>query len=460
MKAEVVDFESTAPPGQANQERPPYDGETTHFAGGGGGHSNDRSRNGNKRKTHDGSSLLSPSFGSSSPVQTNGGSGPPDSNQYCIRSFLSSSTPDGRPPATTQPTFGRSRETETRPAEEATRNRQVSGQRLGTCVAGGNTWGRRNDAAAGSQNEHGAGRRSFWSGRGGGRRGRPPVARGGQRGGRKKGRRGSIGKDAGDRMGQALAEWAWGYFCTPWGTAEEDDLPAGGSSAVGGAGLRSLPLASPSQLREPDVSGPAVAAPCAVGGSFQRPEPTGWRGLSAPPPLSATTSISSSPSPPTSGASAVAALSGQQQGRRNEPADASFVGNDGGNRQAAGPGRPHAISAAAAAAAIVNTSGNTRKARPPPPLYFQHDGHSRSVVGVLWPGGKATRRVNHGSGRGEGGGTGGRTESAGHGGRGERGGRGAGGKRQPGSLIVFDPSHSGKEIRNALNNTQTQGWGR
>lgn len=471
----MIDFESTAPSVQAGEARPQSDFETTtHFAGGVGGDDTDRSHNSTKRKMPGSVSLCSSSRWPS-PAQANGGSGPLD-QQQCIRSFLPLSNPDGRTAVTSQTSVGRSRtsrawepgETKTSPVEEAARDRHGTEQRFGTGVAGGSGWGRRNDAASGGRNEHGAGRSSVRSGGRGGGRGRPPASRGGRRGGRKiswkSSRRGSIGKDAGDRMGQALAEWAWEYFCTPWGTTEEGDSSAGRSSAAGAAGLRSLPLPAPSQLREPGDSGPEVVAPCAVGGRSQRPEPTGWRGSTAPT-LPPTTAISSSSSSLSAGAAVAAAeLSRQKLGHKNDADnDVVFFLKDGGNRQAAGPGRPGAGSAsgsAAPAAAFANAREKARQERPPPPLYFQHDGHSRSVVGVLWPGGKAASHVNERSGNGQGGGGGGRAESARCGGRGWRGGHGTGGRRQPGNLLVFDPSHEGKELRNALDNTQKPGWGR
>lgn len=493
----MIDFESTAPSVQVGETRPQDDFETTTHVAGGGGDADDadadRSHNSTKRKIP-GSSSLSSSSRWPSPAQSNGDGSGPLGQQQCIRDFLPPSNPGAPPAATPQPSAGRSgtsrawepEETRTSAAEkeEAAMDRHGTEQRLGSGVAGGNRWGRRNDAATGGggQNKHRAGRGSVRSGggRGGRGRGRSPASRGGRRGGRKNGRRGNIGKDAGDRMGQALAEWAWEYFCTPWGATEEGDSSPGRSSAAGAAaGLRSPPLPAPPQLRKPEDSGPEVVAPCAVGGRSQRLEPTGWRGSSAPA-LPPTTAIPSSSSLSAGAAAAAAALLRQQMGQMNDAGnEVAFCRNGGGHRQVAGPGRPGAgadsagassagagsagagSAAVSTAAAFVDTPEKLRNERPPPPLYFQHDGHSRSVVGVLWPGGrKSASNVNEGSANGRGGGGAGKVESTGRSGRGGRGGRGTGGKRQPGSLLVFDPSHEGGELRNALDNTQKPGWGR
>lgn len=90
-------------------------------------------------------------------------------------------------------------------------------------------------------------------------------------------------------------------------------------------------------------------------------------------------------------------------------------------------------------------------ARLPPPLYLQHDGHSRTVVGVLWP--DIRSRAGHGGGVGVGRGG---VNSARRAGGSIAGHEGAGGR--PGSLLVFDPSHSGLEIRDALANGDTMRW--
>lgn len=91
-------------------------------------------------------------------------------------------------------------------------------------------------------------------------------------------------------------------------------------------------------------------------------------------------------------------------------------------------------------------------------ILLQHDGHSRSIVGVRLPGEGGAHAKRQGGSEGcEG--------RACRGGAGRDGGsvvgRGGGGgkKRQPGSLLVFDPSHAGMEIRDALDDTQKARWG-
>lgn len=66
----------------------------------------------------------------------------------------------------------------------------------------------------------------------------------------------------------------------------------------------------------------------------------------------------------------------------------------------------------------------------PPPLYLQHDGHSRTVVGVLRPVGEA----------------------------GPGGGAHKNSKGQQSMLLIFDPSHDGAEISNALSDRYSMKW--
>lgn len=69
----------------------------------------------------------------------------------------------------------------------------------------------------------------------------------------------------------------------------------------------------------------------------------------------------------------------------------------------------------------------------PPPLYLQHDGHSRTVVGVLWSEQKNLKNLKKGSAP-------------------------VGSRQQPGTLLIFDPSHKGSEIRDALMDYGSLRW--
>ncbi|CAM9167695.1 unnamed protein product, partial [Hapterophycus canaliculatus] len=383
VKAEVIDFESTAPQAPAEDEAHPgyHNGEeVTHSAMDVRGDGGDE-RDDNKRKTP--VSFSSPYFSSSSSSNhfTSGGGGDAAAAaasskslrpiQQCICSFLpSSSTPSSSLAAVAE-----QQNTAEQVADDA-RRRSGAGQRLGSNGAGRST----NDGPAG---RGGFGWGGGPGGRGGGRHG--GGGRGGRRG-RKKGRKnGSIGKDAGDRMGKALTEWAWRYFSTPWFTEEEDERV---SSHGGGGDVRSSP--PPSQPREPTRPGTEAAAPFAL-----------------------------------------------RHGSSN-----GMVGEIGGGSSRGG-------------------TQEKARVRPPPPLYFQHDGHSRSIVGVLLPEGGGAHATREGGnegceGRARGGGAGPGGGSVAGRGRGGGGGR----KRQPGSLLVFDPSHGGREIRDALDDIQKARWGR
>ncbi|CAM9155500.1 unnamed protein product [Scytosiphon promiscuus] len=288
VKAEVVDFESTAPPAPADDEaRPGYNDVTPLTAAAEGK-----------------------------------GRAPPS---LCARSSNASAA------------IAEHDKTIQQVAHEAGRWLQTE-QRLGT---GGNGTG--HGDSGGYARRGGSTRSGGPRGRGGGR------GRGWRRGRKKRRNNGNIGKEAGDRMGKALMEWAWQYFCTPW-AAEEGD--GSGLSLCSEGDVRPSP--PPSQLREPGCpGGEAVASSGAIEGF--------------------------------------------------EPSSSSGMGS---------------------------TRAKAR-ARPPPPLYFQHDGHSRSIVGVLLPGGGGAQAKHQGSN-----------------------------KRQAGSLLVFDPSHVGSELVDALGDTQKALWGR
>ena len=104
------------------------------------------------------------------------------------------------------------------------------------------------------------------------------------------------------------------------------------------------------------------------------------------------------------------------------------------------------------------------QARPPPPLYFQHDGHSRSIVGVLLPGGAGQVADQGSRGRCQAGAGAGRStenKARGRAARGGGGGKGGIHPRRPGSLLVFDPSQHGSDIRRALDREGTKrSWNR
>lgn len=246
--------------------------------------------------------------------------------------------------------------------------------------------------------------------------------------------RGYLSKDAGNRMGQALTEWSWHYFCTLW-----DAEGLGGD----GAGVGSLP----SGPREPvSLAGAEVGENLRPRGEEDgKAVPTAavLSGADAPRALGKAITDGG-----LTAAAATAAASGDSGSTRDKSGRAEW-GREGGQTGAA----PDAA-----------------RMRPPPPLFFQHDGHSRSVVGVLWVGGRGKpgkQCGGHGSSSGDGsagqvrdfggGGDGGRSRNSGDGGGDTEG---CGRRLRPGSLIVFDPSHSGREIRRALDGTQKPRWGR
>lgn len=86
-------------------------------------------------------------------------------------------------------------------------------------------------------------------------------------------------------------------------------------------------------------------------------------------------------------------------------------------------------------------------------------------MGVLLPEGGGAHATHQGgnewyAGRNLGGGTGviGGGSGGSVAGRGHAGGSGK--KQQAGSLLVFDPSHAGRELADALDDTQKARWGR
>lgn len=233
----------------------------------------------------------------------------------------------------------------------------------------------------------------------GGRRGRGSAGRG-----RRGDGNGTAAKYAENGMGQAVVEWVWEYFGKPWGTVEEL------------SGCTPGPLV-PVQSRESQ-------APAESDGGVRSGSTSQGRLLVPTVDLSSNT----------------AALSRDHSNVSlddlTKRGQASLrCGRDGGQGQT---GATEAQSAERGSA-IYDAVGGRR----PPPLYFQHDGHSRSVVGAVY--GDASRKsrgnVIDGGGEGDGGARGG----------GERGRR---------SLLVFDPSQAGKDVREALDNTQNMRWGR
>lgn len=275
----------------------------------------------------------------------------------------------------------------------------------------------------------------------GGRRGHrkyPPNAR----------RPGNLSKSAGQRMGQALTEWSWEYFCTLWGAEEVTGDGGGGSLTSRPRESASSAGAEAEENRTLDGEKNGKAAPTAAV-LFRADAPR-------PGKVSADCGLTGA----TAGAGAGAASGGS-----GGSGDGSHSARGEGGAREGGGGEGE-----------TGAPPDAARSRPPPPLYLQHDGHSRSVVGVLWPGGRGKSGKRHGwrgsgsengsagPGRGVGNdGDGGSGRGGGNceGGRGGEGSSGERGRRlQPGSLLVFDPSHSGGEIRKALDDPQTQRWGR
>ena len=256
---------------------------------------------------------------------------------------------------------------------------------------------------------------------------------------------GWISKSAGHRMGQALTEWSWEYFCTLWGAEElvGDDAVSPTSRPGESASSAGAEVAS---NRAPDGEKAGKATPtAAVLSRADAPRP--WKANTDGGPTAGAAG-------PGSGAAGAASSGGGGGSRSARGDDGATEGGGGGRTMGAAP--------------------DAVRRRPPPPLYFQHDGHSRSVVGVLWQGGRGkSGKECGGRAAGSGDGIAGRgrgfekdgsdRDRRGGGGVGSGGGGGAGGRGsrlQPGSLLIFDPSHSGSEIRRALDDTQQQRWGR
>lgn len=234
---------------------------------------------------------------------------------------------------------------------------------------------------------------------GGGQRGR-----GGRHGDRGRGR-GRVAHNSaaaaaagGTGCGQAVVEWAWEYFCTPWNT--EKVYPAANKPKRSPAG--------------PSIEG-ARTFECS--GTDERPQSVGIRGE----PLFVRDDAGEMGTDCSESSSSIC--------------DTTHSGGDGGRAYGRGKREQRPWG---------EESPPSPACRLPPPLYLQHDGHSRTVVGVLWPEGR--NRV----GRGGGAGVGREDRSvAGH----EGAGRG-----RPGNLLVFDPSHAGPEIRDALANEDNLRW--
>lgn len=222
----------------------------------------------------------------------------------------------------------------------------------------------------------------------------------------------NTGKDGRSHMGRAIAKWAWEYFCAPWGTEESiGDADATNEFAA---------LHPPPQ---------GINATVAKLNTDRQPRSQDGCGSMAISKLSSETYLA-----------LPRHLSGDKgptaMGRtRGLPAGGVSCGWDGGES-----GLPEDKARKISAAL-----GHTLKRRPPP-LYFQHDGHSRSVVGVLWPEGRENAKSARGANVG--------------GDRGSLGMDRRGCVQQPGNLLVFDPSHSGTDILRALDDKQKKGWGR
>lgn len=237
------------------------------------------------------------------------------------------------------------------------------------------------------------------------------AGRGSRRGGGRNAggiRRGGRGKtwDEGNRMGRAIAEWAWAYFCSSWGGEEfsrgnTDGLIAGGCAS----GYLDALQSSQTDAR----TGGSVDAFSAEGECHAK-------------------SVSAS----------------------KEAATTGMMSADMITRE-----RPDAGKVSAVETDASSPTEDANRMRRPPPLYFQHDGHSRSVVGVLWPQGRGDARCLDeriaDAGERKAGGSEGRSSAAA---------AAAAGGRQPASLLVFDPSHPGWEIRNALDDRRKLRWNR
>lgn len=447
MKADVVDFESTAPV----EEAPVADGKTL------------RKGDAQTKRRKIPGSQRSPSQS----VNNTASRGP---TQQSILSFLPISTnvPEGCAPAKHDsgtpgvPSQGSAAAHDVIDLEP--QGLENVGARLGGALTGSSVDANRKGAAASASDGNGGGNggvvsepRDIEPTRS--PSGSPPVAATGgkastgplptkaKRGGRqvetqdlpKSRGRGYLSKDAGNRMGQALTEWSWHYFCTLW-----DAEGLGGDGADAGS-LTSRPRESVSLAR-------------AEVGENRRP-----RGENDGKAVPTAAVLSGADAPRAAGktitdggltAAAAAAASCDSGSTRYKGGRAEWA--RGGGQTSAAP--------------------NAARMRPPPPLFFQHDGHSRSVVGVLWLGGRGkpgNQCGGHGSSSGDG--SAGRVRDFADGGGGGDGGdggssrnsgdcggdtEGCGRRLRPGSLIVFDPSHSGREIRRALDDTQKLRWGR
>lgn len=243
-------------------------------------------------------------------------------------------------------------------------------------------------------------------------KGRGRAGRGGAGDGNGNGN-GADAKDAGNGMGQAIADWAWDYFCTPWDTTGEV------SSCTPDA------LAGSVQPRQPQAP---VESDAGTRNRSTTINTDNQRRLQV-----RTADLSSG----------TAALP-----RENSDATADRLAKYGqtsllGGSDSSGHGQAGATETQGAESR--SASYDAPEARRPPPLYFQHDGHSRSVIGVVCGG--DTSRKNGG----------GVVDRGGEGG-GDAG--GSGGDRGLGSLLVFDPSHAGKDVCKALDNNQNMRWGR
>lgn len=260
-----------------------------------------------------------------------------------------------------------------------------------------------------------------------------PVATGGrQQRGRGEGGRGGRGRGRGQALrasssnsntsnasammgtgcGQAVVEWAWDYFCTPWNVGGEEESLVGKSesSSAAAVGYSRGGKSCVSDESDTEQAHGRPTVPREVRSSIQdeKEEMTAYF-------LDFLCSGDS--------AGACDGGAGRGSTRDDEQVRDRPRRQDGGERSSAGISR-----------------------RLPPPLYLQHDGHSRTVVGVLWPQGRSTA------------GLGGDAATS----RGRRSGSGSGGRegarRCPGSLLVFDPSHAGSELRGALANEGNMRW--
>lgn len=228
----------------------------------------------------------------------------------------------------------------------------------------------------------------------------------------RRGRCGSVGKKAGRRMGRAIIEWTWEYFRTSWDVGQAFAVSSCSFPAHSCEGLRnakSNTATARSRLCEPGTLLSTRASP--------------WGTVEA-------------------------------------RAEGSYSNKGGGGNA----GEGDIVARGAPATMDENMSQNGEDARvtrtrPPPPLYFQHDGHSRSIVGVFRSGASG-QSAGHERGRrwrcladiGVGHGTG--NEGIGPADRDFE----AGDFHPPrlGSLLVFDPYHPGSVIRRALDDKGTK----